>query len=259
LEADPAAPFEFRELRHPLLLWQERRDAGRPVVPVSLPAPGGVTGPAFADLVDALTPKNRDSGNDYRGRAVSGLDLVHDGREYHAALLEVIDTSRHFLNISSFDWKTDAGGRDIAYRLMAKKLGIDGAAYARFFATFAGGLPLDPAASEVVAFYDIPATRMKHLLVWHAFMTSAHPDVVAARDAARDAGASLVCTTVATCGDLSALAAFTAPRDEAGAAPPERLRAWQAYRHIAALFAEGPLSAGELEALYLTHMAERAA
>jgi DNA mismatch repair protein MutS2 len=36
LDADPAAPFEFRELRHPLLLWQERRDAGRPVVPVSL-------------------------------------------------------------------------------------------------------------------------------------------------------------------------------------------------------------------------------
>jgi len=36
LEADPAAPFEFRELRHPLLLWQERREAGRPVVPVSL-------------------------------------------------------------------------------------------------------------------------------------------------------------------------------------------------------------------------------
>ncbi|MCX5958746.1 MAG: endonuclease MutS2 [Cyanobacteria bacterium] len=36
LDADPAAPFEFRDLRHPLLLWQERRDAGRPVVPVSL-------------------------------------------------------------------------------------------------------------------------------------------------------------------------------------------------------------------------------
>jgi len=36
LEADPAAPFEFRELRHPLLLWQERREGGRPVVPVSL-------------------------------------------------------------------------------------------------------------------------------------------------------------------------------------------------------------------------------
>jgi DNA mismatch repair protein MutS2 len=36
LEADPAAPFEFRELRHPLLLWQARREGGRPVVPVSL-------------------------------------------------------------------------------------------------------------------------------------------------------------------------------------------------------------------------------
>jgi DNA mismatch repair protein MutS2 len=36
LEADPAAPFEFRELRHPLLLWQERREGGRQVVPVSL-------------------------------------------------------------------------------------------------------------------------------------------------------------------------------------------------------------------------------
>ncbi len=33
---DPRAPFELRELRHPLLLWQERREGGRPVVPVSL-------------------------------------------------------------------------------------------------------------------------------------------------------------------------------------------------------------------------------
>ncbi len=30
------APFELRELRHPLLLWQHRREAGQPVVPVSL-------------------------------------------------------------------------------------------------------------------------------------------------------------------------------------------------------------------------------
>jgi DNA mismatch repair protein MutS2 len=36
LMADPAAPFELRDLRHPLLLWQERREGGRPVVPVSL-------------------------------------------------------------------------------------------------------------------------------------------------------------------------------------------------------------------------------
>jgi len=127
---------------------------------------------------------------------------------------------------------------------MAKKLGIDGAGYARFFTMFAGGLPLEPAAPAVVAFYDIPATRMKHLLVWHAFMTSTHPEVVVAREAAQAAGASLVCATVATCGDLSALAGLAGSRDEAGTASPERLRARQAYRHIAALFADGPVTPG---------------
>ncbi len=35
---DPAAttPFELRDLRHPLLLWQHKREGGQPVVPVSL-------------------------------------------------------------------------------------------------------------------------------------------------------------------------------------------------------------------------------
>lgn len=36
LEVSAEAPFELRELRHPLLLWQERREGGRPVVPVSV-------------------------------------------------------------------------------------------------------------------------------------------------------------------------------------------------------------------------------
>ncbi len=36
LDADAAAPFELRDLRHPLLLWQERRQGGQPVVPVSV-------------------------------------------------------------------------------------------------------------------------------------------------------------------------------------------------------------------------------
>ena len=36
LTDDPSAPFELRELRHPLLLWQQRRQGGHAVVPVSL-------------------------------------------------------------------------------------------------------------------------------------------------------------------------------------------------------------------------------
>ncbi len=36
LAAEADAPFELRELRHPLLLWQQRQEHGQPVVPVSL-------------------------------------------------------------------------------------------------------------------------------------------------------------------------------------------------------------------------------
>ena len=36
LDPAAAAPFELRDLRHPLLLWQHKREGGQPVVPVSL-------------------------------------------------------------------------------------------------------------------------------------------------------------------------------------------------------------------------------
>jgi len=36
LAADPSAPFLLQHLRHPLLLWQERREGGHTVVPVTI-------------------------------------------------------------------------------------------------------------------------------------------------------------------------------------------------------------------------------
>ena len=50
LEGDPLAPLHLEDLRHPLLLWQERRDGGAAVVPVSVRVDGGlrvvaITGP----------------------------------------------------------------------------------------------------------------------------------------------------------------------------------------------------------------------
>ncbi|MFM7266524.1 MAG: endonuclease MutS2 [Cyanobium sp.] len=51
LEVSAEASFELRELRHPLLLWQERREEGRPVVPVSV-----VVGPQLR--VVAITGPN---------------------------------------------------------------------------------------------------------------------------------------------------------------------------------------------------------
>jgi DNA mismatch repair protein MutS2 len=50
LEADPLAPLQLEGLRHPLLLWQERREGARSVVPVSVRVHEGlrvvaITGP----------------------------------------------------------------------------------------------------------------------------------------------------------------------------------------------------------------------
>ncbi|MEZ5416234.1 MAG: phosphatidylserine/phosphatidylglycerophosphate/cardiolipin synthase family protein [Vicinamibacterales bacterium] len=204
-------------------------------LPVSLPVPGGVTGDGFWAFVDTLTPKNAISGDDYRGRPATGIRLVHDGREYHEALVDVIDSARDFLNISAFDWKTDTGGRDIAYRLMAKKLGIDGAAYARFVARFAAGVPMDDSSHAPTAFYDIPTTRMKDLLVWQFFMTTDHPDVAAARTAALEAGATLDCAAVMSCGALDGIVLDG----------PDRARALRALEQLEALFSDRSPASGQ--------------
>jgi phosphatidylserine/phosphatidylglycerophosphate/cardiolipin synthase-like enzyme len=214
-------------------------------VPVELWPPEGVLGPEFAGLVDELTPKNQSSGNQYEGKAADRVALVHDGREYHEALVEIIAEARSFINVSAFDWKTDVGGRDIAYRLVAKKLGVDGPRYDRFLARFRQGLPITPTDAAPTPFYDIPTNRLKDLLVWYAFEESDHPDVAAAREAARAAGATLACTAVRTCGDLSAL--YELAESSVATAHGEGIRAREAYQRIEALFASRPPDARQVQ------------
>lgn len=209
-------------------------------LPVALWAPEGIGGAEFAELIDELTPKNRESGNVYAGKPAASIDLVHDGAQYHDTLIQMIDSARYFLNIAAFDWKTDAGGRDIAFRLMAKKLGIDGASYARFLEVFEQGLPIDPSDASATAFYDIPTTRMKDLLVTYFFLTSEHPDVAAARDAARRAGATLECVTVRTCGDLQGLRSQAGRHYDRRHPSPAHHDARRAYQLIETLFSERP-------------------
>ena len=204
-------------------------------VPVALWAPQGVMGAEFGQMVDELVPENPKSGNDYAGKPASEIQLVHDGSEYRAALIRVIDSAEHFLNISSFDWKTDTGGREIAYRLMAKKLGIDGEAYTRFLAAFERGLPMDPARPAVVPFYDIPTTRMKDLLVTYFILTSEDAEIVRVRAALREAGATLECSTVLTCGDLNGL---TVSGTDASERPVFSETAWRALQQVETLFAD---------------------
>ena len=50
LEADPDAPFALEQLRHPLLVWQQKREYGADVVPISITVAGdlrvvAITGP----------------------------------------------------------------------------------------------------------------------------------------------------------------------------------------------------------------------
>lgn len=208
-------------------------------LPVDLPVPGGVTGPEFSALIRALAPLNRDSRHTPLGAPIERIAFVHDGREYHDALVTVIDTAQDFLNISAFDWKTDTGGREVAYRLMAKTLGIDGPAFTAFVDRFSRGLPMEP-GGEPLALYDVPTTRLKDLLVWHAFMTSDAADVREVRAAALAAGATLTCDAVRACGSLEALAAVAGAHFDPADAREAHARAWQVYARIDALFAERP-------------------
>lgn len=213
-------------------------------VPVNLWAPGGVTGEEFRNLLDSVAPKNKESGDDYHGKPSGEIRFLHDGQEFHEALVGAIDSSGSFLNLMSLDWKADQGGKETAYRLMAKKLGIEGELYNDFLETFHKGLPLQPEAPEPTLFYDVPPRQMKNLLFYYLFRTSALTAIREAREGLERAlGEELTCPSVETCGDLSALKTRAGQSYQAErTSEPGYAQAWEAYRKLESLFEDAEVS-----------------
>jgi hypothetical protein len=205
-EAGQATHARFQEVTHGAVAgWIFRNFLLGTGVPVRFEEPDGVAGPEFAELLDRLTPKNKRSGNSFRGKSTAEIEFIHEGQELHQNLVEVINSAQSLLNLTTLDWKRDMGGKEIAYRLMAKKLGLDGRAFEDFLDAFRRGLPLDP-GGQVSGFYDLPPNRIKNLLSYYFFRTSQIPEVADSRRLAEELlGGELQCPSLAKCGDLSAL------------------------------------------------------
>jgi hypothetical protein len=199
--------------------------------------PGGVGGKEFAELMNEISPKNRSSGQNYEAKEATRIRLVHDGAEHLETAERIIDSAENFVNIAGFDWKRDAGGRRLTYRVMAKKLGISGAAFDRFLERFEHGLALER-DKPPAHFYDIPAPFMKNLLIYQLFRTSSSPDLAAVRQTLQRLGRDFECSTVKSCGDLSPLVELAGRRYDAGRASvdPTYAETWQTFRTLQRLF-----------------------
>ncbi len=218
--------------------WVLRRTAIGNGLPVEMWAPGGVTGDAFARMVDQVLPANGKSGHNFRAKETPDLRFLESGETYYQALVRVINESQNFLNIQQHDWKLDRGGREIAYRIMAKKLGLSGEDYDALVQQFREGIQLGPTAQEKVLFYDAPINRVKNLLFYKLFASSSRSPVREMRQRIElITGEPLSCPILQSCGDLSRV------YEKAGkhynprrAEEPGYREAWQLYAELGSLF-----------------------
>lgn len=220
--------------------WILRKTAIANGMPPELWAPRGVGGDAFAQLIDEVVSANPKSGRSYHSKEMSDIQFLDSGEAYHQKLVKVINDAKEFLNIQQFDWKLDRGGKEIAYRLMAKKLGLSGQEYDTLANEFSGGAPLNTRMKEKTLFYDIPTTKIKNLLFYKLFAGSDRQTIASVREKLESSlGAHLQCPNVASCGDLSALRAKTGSRyNKRRENEPAYREAWEAYRALDSLFEE---------------------
>lgn len=207
-------------------------------VPGELWIPEGVGSDEFAALIDSLAGRNENSKVNYSARPAVDVRYVASGEPYRREVANIIGSAKNFINIQAFDWKVDMGGKEMTYRLMGKKLGIDAASYDRLVNHFRAGLPLRPGQSARVPFYDLDSKQAKNFLLYWAFANGTLPAFQNARQQLESAlGAPLRCPSLENCGDLSALLAKAGAKyDGSRAGEPAYRAAWEAFRVVESMF-----------------------
>jgi phosphatidylserine/phosphatidylglycerophosphate/cardiolipin synthase-like enzyme len=241
LEEREASEHSFQEaLGGGPIGWLLRHTVIGNGVPVELWAPGGVTGEAFTRLVDGVVAENPKSGWSYRGKDGSDVRFVDSGEAYHRVLFDLINNAKDFLNIQQFDWQLDRGGKEVTYRLMAKKLGLTAHEYEALVEEFQSGVRLDSAAKTKTLFFDIPPSKMKNLLVYELISHTEREPLKALRQKLASAlEGKLDCPSVEACGDLSKLYSTAGTGyDQHRKSEARYQQAWEVYRELQALFDE---------------------
>lgn len=207
-------------------------------VPGELWIPEGVGSEEFAALIDGLAGRNESSGVNYAARQAAEVRYVASGEPYRREVANIIGSAKNFINIQAFDWKVDMGGKEMTYRLMGRKLGIDAASYDRLVDNFRGGLPLRPGQSTRVPFYDLDSKQAKNFLVYWAFASGTLPAFQNARRELESAlGAPLRCPSLENCGDLGPLFAKAGAKYDGSRAGDSAYRAaWDAFRNLESMF-----------------------
>ncbi|MFN8006211.1 MAG: phospholipase D-like domain-containing protein [Terriglobia bacterium] len=207
-------------------------------VPVQLWVPDGLTGDSFARLVDQVVATNPKSGWSYFGKKGTEAEFIDSGESYYKALVELIDDARDFLNIQQFDWKLDRGGKEVTYRLMAKKLGLTASEFDSLVEEFREGIRLNPGSSEKTAFFDIPPAKMRNLLFFKLFSSSEEQPFEHLRHELKAlSGERFTCPSVESCGDLSKVYQIAGSRyDARRQSDPAYQSAWAYFRDLEFLF-----------------------
>lgn len=218
--------------------WGLRRTVLSSGLPKTLWVRDGVGGTAFARLVDRVVPNGCRSRSCELNSGSTSLEFLDSGENYHGAVVRLIDEAEDFLNVEQYDWKLDRGGKEIAYRIMAKKLGLDSRQYDSLVAEFPEGLLLSADASAKVRFYDVPTKWSKNLLFYKLFASSEQEPVRSLRAQIEHAtGEALRCPNLANCGDLTKLYAKSGSHFQGSSqADAAYLEAWEIYRKLQGLF-----------------------